>query len=207
MNKCSIEGCEKKAISRGWCAKHYTLWQRHGDPNYKKSFKKDELCIVPNCGRSQKAKDLCWTHYAKIRRSGTLDKINHTKEWGKKNGWARQTDLTRLDGHPDPKRRGYLATNTISELRQKARSRGIEWLLSPKEAYDLIIAPCNYCGHEPNWPTSRVGIDRVDNHKGYAADNCVPCCRVCNTAKAFMGLEEFIAWIKRVHAKLNIKME
>lgn len=29
---CSIEGCESVALSRGWCAKHYRRWERHGDP-------------------------------------------------------------------------------------------------------------------------------------------------------------------------------
>lgn len=28
---CAIDGCEGKAISRGWCMKHYTRWLRHGD--------------------------------------------------------------------------------------------------------------------------------------------------------------------------------
>jgi hypothetical protein len=29
---CSIEGCEGASITRGWCGKHYSRWQRHGDP-------------------------------------------------------------------------------------------------------------------------------------------------------------------------------
>lgn len=29
---CSIEGCEKPHIARGWCHKHYKRWQAHGDP-------------------------------------------------------------------------------------------------------------------------------------------------------------------------------
>lgn len=29
---CSIEGCEKPAKARGWCAMHYRRWQVHGDP-------------------------------------------------------------------------------------------------------------------------------------------------------------------------------
>lgn len=29
---CSIEGCEKAVLARGWCASHYHRWKRHGDP-------------------------------------------------------------------------------------------------------------------------------------------------------------------------------
>lgn len=29
---CSIDGCETPAIARGWCGKHYSRWNRHGDP-------------------------------------------------------------------------------------------------------------------------------------------------------------------------------
>lgn len=29
---CSVDGCESRAFCRGWCSKHYTRWQRHGDP-------------------------------------------------------------------------------------------------------------------------------------------------------------------------------
>lgn len=31
--ECSIEGCEGKHLSRGWCTKHYYRWKRTGDPN------------------------------------------------------------------------------------------------------------------------------------------------------------------------------
>ena len=29
---CSIEGCERPAKTRGWCATHYLRWFHHGDP-------------------------------------------------------------------------------------------------------------------------------------------------------------------------------
>ena len=34
MNKrtCTIDGCGSPALARGWCPKHYTRWQTHGDP-------------------------------------------------------------------------------------------------------------------------------------------------------------------------------
>lgn len=30
---CTIEECSSHAIARGYCSKHYTRWQRYGDPN------------------------------------------------------------------------------------------------------------------------------------------------------------------------------
>lgn len=32
MATCSVSGCDKPALARGWCSKHWTRWQRHGDP-------------------------------------------------------------------------------------------------------------------------------------------------------------------------------
>jgi len=31
--KCSIAGCNIRAVTRGWCHKHYVRWRAHGDPN------------------------------------------------------------------------------------------------------------------------------------------------------------------------------
>lgn len=31
--QCSVEGCEKPDVARGWCRTHYSRWQRHGDVN------------------------------------------------------------------------------------------------------------------------------------------------------------------------------
>lgn len=33
MKICSIDGCGKRAESRGWCGKHYQLWRRNGEPS------------------------------------------------------------------------------------------------------------------------------------------------------------------------------
>ncbi len=201
---CSIKDCTKKAVTRTWCSKHYTKWQRHGDPSYTRPEFVPQKCIVESCERKQFANQMCATHNAKMKRTGTLEKINHGPEWAVRNGEARKTDLAKLDSTLDPNKRGYLAVNTISDIRYKAKCRGISWTLTQIEAYNLIISSCHYCGHTPGWPTSRVGIDRVDNTKGYSMDNCLSCCTQCNTAKGANSLEEFISWIKKINGRLSI---
>jgi hypothetical protein len=203
MKVCSIENCGKQATSRTWCPAHYTMWQRHGNPLYKREFKKPEKCIVEGCERHQKSKGYCSTHYAKILRTGTLEIINFGPEWKRKNAETRMTELTRLDSTKDPRMRGYLAVNVVNDLKYKARQRGLEWSLTNVEAYQLIIKECNYCGYKPDWPKNRVGIDRVDNFKGYELANCVSCCTRCNSAKGTHTKKEFIDWIKTVYNRLE----
>ena len=30
--RCSIDGCSRRVLGRGWCAAHYSRWRRYGDP-------------------------------------------------------------------------------------------------------------------------------------------------------------------------------
>jgi len=34
--ECSVNKCKNRAIARGYCGNHYSLWRRHGDPNISK---------------------------------------------------------------------------------------------------------------------------------------------------------------------------
>ena len=64
----------------------------------------------------------------------------------------------------------------------------------PKEVFlSLIKEPCYYCGDQ----TELNGLDRVNNNIGYAEENVVPCCTMCNRAKRDYTQEYFIEWIKR----------
>lgn len=147
------------------------------------------LCIVPDCGSKHFANGYCRKHDIRVKRNGSTDSKYD------RSGYAK------LGGVKDiaPGRRGSLAVNIINDIKYKAIKRGKTWNLSHEEAFNLIIKSCVYCGHAPNWPDNRVGIDRVANGTGYQIDNCVPCCFTCNSAKGRMSYDEFKAWIKRAY--------
>jgi hypothetical protein len=80
----------------------------------------------------------------------------------------------------------------------------------------LVSSLCHYCGCGPDSITSscktkhgvgafkHLGLDRVDNDKGYTLDNVVPCCFQCNNAKWSYKLDVFEKWIISVYNKLNL---
>ena len=85
------------------------------------------------------------------------------------------------------------------------------------EFYSLSMKPCFYCGLESSKliqdrANEKVngklmsdttvkcnGIDRIDSKEGYSKENCVPCCKFCNTAKNTMSVNDFLLWVKRVY--------
>jgi hypothetical protein len=90
----------------------------------------------------------------------------------------------------------------------KSAKRGLKFELTLEEFSNLTKSPCYYCGAEPsqvkkykkaNGNYIYNGIDRFDNAKGYIKDNCVPCCKQCNTAKMEMSADEFADWIMRAY--------
>lgn len=63
-----------------------------------------------------------------------------------------------------------------------AKHRGKIWKLSKEEYLDLISKPCYYCNLINDVETG-VGLDRIDNSKGYIAENCLSCCALCNMTR------------------------
>jgi hypothetical protein len=77
-------------------------------------------------------------------------------------------------------------------LREVARRRNIENTLTPEEFLKLLEGDCCFwCAGD--LPTTRAGLDRVNNEIGYTFENCVRCCWSCNVMKAQMSASDFIA--------------
>lgn len=98
--------------------------------------------------------------------------------------------------------------NALTSMKRNARVRGYAWAISDDLVFDLMTRPCHYCGSPPSnvakspnsyGQFSYSGIDRVDNTRGYEADNVVPACKLCNNAKLTLRLEDFLAWAARLY--------
>lgn len=146
-------------------------------------------CLIEGCDKKPRSRGLCNTHYTKLLRAGPLTSLYDHKGYDE------------LDGIKDtrPGHRGSLAVNIVNDIKYKAIKRGKSWELSHIEAFKLIKTQCAYCGFIPQWPATRVGIDRINNSNGYILSNCAPCCFTCNSAKGVMSTEQFMQWIKQVY--------
>lgn len=81
------------------------------------------------------------------------------------------------------------------EYKENARVRKIVFRLSVKYFKENFNKYCSYCGDK----IKTIGIDRVDNSKGYIKDNCVLCCKICNRMKLNYSLEDFIKQCEKIY--------
>lgn len=88
----------------------------------------------------------------------------------------------------------------IRQYKCSARHKGLSLDLTDMEVAKLLMAPCHYCGINPD-PIN--GIDRVDNAIGYLASNVVTACGMCNYAKRNNSTKQFEDWALRLAAHLT----
>ena len=58
---CSIEGCERKVLCRGWCNSHYAKWRAHGTTDGNPH--KPRQCSIDGCDRKHYGRGWCHKHY------------------------------------------------------------------------------------------------------------------------------------------------
>ena len=64
-----------------------------------------------------------------------------------------------------------------------------EFQITQDQYQEIVTNPkgCYLCGDT----AVQLGVDRIDNSKGYTVDNIAPCCSPCNTSKGTKTLQEW----------------
>lgn len=97
--------------------------------------------------------------------------------------------------------RDLAATNVLNRCRRVTPDTDLD----ADAVRELIFRNCFYCEKSPeevgtiyikqltdDRSVKRIGIDRVDNNKGYYRDNSVPACQGCNYIKRTHGVSELV---------------
>lgn len=73
---CSIPGCDKPHVARGFCAKHYQRAKKHGDPLISNRYE-GAACKIEDCTGVAIARNLCHKHWRRLRLYG--DPLTHIR--------------------------------------------------------------------------------------------------------------------------------
>jgi len=93
----------------------------------------------------------------------------------------------------------WTLTSQYHEYKKRAKKKNIQFEITKDDSISFYNTNCYYCGEKING----LGIDRVDNKKGYVINNIVPCCSKCNFMKHVLSKEEFISHIMKIIKHLN----
>lgn len=88
-------------------------------------------------------------------------------------------------------------TGKYNIYKRGAKQRCIEFKLTKDEFNVFWKKPCSYCGDNVDY----IGLDRIDNSKGYERENIISCCGLCNRMKGTLTVEEFISHCKKITEK------
>ena len=122
------------------------------------------------------------TKFERPKISGKFSRKKYQKEWSK------------LNGKEYSRRYALLVSRRLSIYKYSANKRKIKWFLSDKEFKSFLGKNCYLCGHS----LDTIGIDRINNQKGYIMSNCRPCCQKCNNMKYKFSMKEFLAQCRKI---------
>ncbi len=80
------------------------------------------------------------------------------------------------------------------DIKRAAQRRNLIFNLTLEEALKFKNKSCFYCGKK----IIHIGIDRLNNKKGYVKRNMVSCCTICNRMKLAMSYKQFITQCKNI---------
>lgn len=82
--KCGAKQCQRPVVARGVCNQHYSLYLK-GDEGWNRPLKKyirnRNSCSEPGCTLKPTAKNLCSSHYARVKKAYKVQPDKPIGEW------------------------------------------------------------------------------------------------------------------------------
>ena len=77
---------------------------------------------------------------------------------------------------------------------ESLKARNLPFKITLEQFLDYWNNTCYFCGDI----IEGIGLDRLDNTKGYVKNNIVACCSTCNMMKKCQQEKEFISNCKKI---------
>lgn len=155
---CSVEGCNNKSRSLGYCNKHYQTFHVYGDPLHKVKEKQNihsSTCSVPFCNNPYRCKGYCEKHYTRYLKYGDpcICKIE-------KHGMEKSQEYKTWSSMKDR------CTNKNNHNYKYYGQRGV---VVCKRWIDSFV---NFYKDMGEKPFPKAQIDRINNNGNYEPSNC-----------------------------------
>ena len=144
-------------------------------------------CSVECCDRPHSAKGYCVKHYKQKVYRKQPQVILKNKSYKSSNTLRKKR---RSHNSLLGKTKQGSWSDIFSQAKRSARLREIPWEINIEDYKNITLKDCFYCGCSLQYETG-VGLDRVDNYKGYTLDNTLPCCSTCNKIRGnYLSVDE-----------------
>lgn len=212
MDFCIIENCSGVKLSRKLCSKHYSSFKKLGKLNsFNKEVGQITGCKIENCSKSHLARGYCTKHYQRIQAHNSpisKKEIQHRCAYKNCNQVIPGTRTYCYNCYQNLQQQKYQyqPKKRYSLSKKNAKKKEKEFTLTLEEYTKLIETPCYYC--ENVYINCGIGLDRIDNSRGYTLDNVLPCCKFCNRMRNEIltpeETKELILTLKKVRKTNNV---
>ena len=182
-----------------------------------KSSKDGYYCYCKNCSKKYREEHRERDKQRYLQNRDSI--LAYKKEYAKKNSdkirekqrayresHREELSFKQKDRQQKNKEKYYYTKHKLSgrysTYKSNATKRGRAFDLTMEQFDSITSKPCHYCGeYDVYEDMAFTGVDRIDSSKGYSFDNCVPCCRMCNSMKSDLNLDIFLKKINKIYNK------
>jgi hypothetical protein len=128
---CSIEGCGKPVVGRGWCSMHYARWRTYGDPLYqtRRYAPQGKTCAVEGCERRPRLRGLCDMHAKRLANHGEATDPRQRRFWAQ------------VDKRSDDECWPWIGYSQPNGYGVRSNHRPGETRLAHRIAYQILVGP------------------------------------------------------------------